>query len=79
MKTTLDLPDRILDEAKRRAARERRTLKEIFGEALRRYLHPPIRPRAPFQLRLLVKETGPQSGVDVADRDDLYDRMEDRR
>ena len=35
MRTTVDLPDDLLAEAKVRAARERRTLSAVIGDALR--------------------------------------------
>jgi hypothetical protein len=40
MKTTLDLPDDLLIEAKTMAARRKTTLKAIVEKALRRELHP---------------------------------------
>ena len=40
MKTTLDLPDDLLIEAKTLAARRKTTLKAIVEKALRRELHP---------------------------------------
>lgn len=38
MRTTLDLPDEVMFAIKVRAARERRTIKEIIADALRRDL-----------------------------------------
>jgi hypothetical protein len=38
VKTTIELPDEILSEAKATAAREGRSLKELFTEALRGHL-----------------------------------------
>lgn len=40
MKTTLDLPDDLMIEAKATAARRRITLRELFTRALERDLHP---------------------------------------
>ncbi len=40
MKTTLELPDDLLIEAKTVAAKRRITLKELFTKALERELHP---------------------------------------
>jgi len=40
MKTTLELPDELLSEAKSVAARRRITLKELFTRALERELRP---------------------------------------
>lgn len=38
MKTTIEITDSLLDEAKRRAARERTTLRALIEEGLRRLL-----------------------------------------
>jgi hypothetical protein len=45
MKTTLDLPDDLMIEAKATAARRRITLRELFTRALERDLQPYITPR----------------------------------
>ena len=44
MKTTLDLPDNLLIEAKATAARRRVTLRELFTRALERELNPASAP-----------------------------------
>jgi hypothetical protein len=46
MRTTLDLPDDLLIEAKATAARRRITLRELFTRALERDLRPCSAPRA---------------------------------
>lgn len=46
MRTTLDLPDDLLIEAKATAARRRITLRELFTRALERDLRPSSAPRA---------------------------------
>lgn len=48
MKTTIDIADVLLDEAKRRARREHRTLREFVEEGLRRVLAEPQ--EEPFKL-----------------------------
>jgi Bacterial antitoxin of type II TA system, VapB len=78
MRTTLDLEDALLRAAKQRAAGEGRTLTAVITEALRRYLVPPTRSAKPFRLRLLIKKGRVLPGVNVADRDALYERMEGR-
>jgi hypothetical protein len=52
MKTTIELNDALLEEAKRLAAKEHRTLRDITETALRRYLEE-VRARRgkPFRLR----------------------------
>jgi hypothetical protein len=78
VRTTLDLEDRLLRDAKRRAANDGRTLTAIIEDALRQYLAPPAQPRKAFRLRLLTRKGRLVPGVDLADRDSLYERMEGR-
>jgi hypothetical protein len=79
MRTTLDLDEAVLRAAKRRAAEEGKSLTRLIEEALREFLRGP-RPRggARFRLRLLTKKGRRVPGVDLADRDALYERMEGR-
>ncbi|MEW6270413.1 MAG: DUF2191 domain-containing protein [Thermodesulfobacteriota bacterium] len=80
MRTTLELRDPLLREAKKRAAEEGRTLTSVIEEALERFLHPsPGATGKPFRLKLLTRKGRPVPGVNVADRDALYERMEGRR
>jgi Bacterial antitoxin of type II TA system, VapB len=79
MRTTLDVEDRLLRDAKRRAVEDGRTLTAVIEAALRQYLAPAERPRTAFRLRLLTKKGRQFPGVDLSDRDSLYDRMEGRR
>ena len=78
MKTTLDLDDAILAEAKRRAAARDMTLKSLVEEALQARLLPRPGKKKEFRLRLPVVEGTAPPAVDVADRRALYDFMEDR-
>jgi len=79
MRTTLDLDDALVGIAKRRAADEGATLTAVIEAALRDYLTPRRAPGRPFRLRLLTKRGRPVPGVNFADRDALYERMEGRR
>ena len=78
MRTTLDIENALLRAAKRRAAEEGRTLTSLIEDALRRQLAPQPRAARPFRLRLLTKKGRILPGVDLADRDALYERMEGR-
>ena len=51
MKTTINIADAILDQAKRRAREENRTLRDVVEEALRRMLAEEDRPRNRFHLK----------------------------
>ncbi len=78
MKTTLNVDDRLLREAKKRAVEEGETLTRLIERALRNYLMPAPRAGAPFRLDLLTKNGSPVSGVNWDDRDSIYERMEGR-
>ena len=78
MRTTLDLDDTLMRKAKRRAADEGTTLTTVIEGALRQYLAPARPSGKAFRLKLLTKKGRPVPGVNVADRDHLYERMEGR-
>ena len=79
MKTTLNLNDRVLDKAKRRAAREGITLTRLVEDALRARLSASNKRKTPFKLQLhTVKGDSPPS-VDFCDRNALYDVIDDAR
>ena len=76
MKTTLNIRDDLLREAKKRAAEEGTTLTHIVEEALQSALtdEPPSQP---YAFNFPTVSGGPFL-VDIADRDALYDLMEGR-
>jgi len=78
MRTTITIDDHLLTAAKRRAAETHQTLSQVVEEAVRAALMPPARDVKPFHLRWPTAAGGPLPGVDVADRNDLYERMEGR-
>jgi hypothetical protein len=78
MRTTLNLDSSLLRAAKRRAAETGRTLTAIIEEALHCYLEHPSRPGKPYRYVPLTKRGRLVPGVDLAGRDALYERMEDR-
>jgi hypothetical protein len=78
MRTTLNLDDALIRRARRRAADEGTTLTAVIEEALRQHLAPPRPAGKAFRLRLLTKKGRPVPGVNLADRDALYERMEGR-
>jgi hypothetical protein len=76
MKTTLNIDDTVMAELKREAARQGRTMSELVETALRLLL------RAQRRREALPPLPTFNSGgllVDIADRDALYDVMDDRR
>jgi plasmid stability protein len=76
-RTTLRLDDAILRELKKRAAAEGRTVQAVANDLLRRALAAPDR-RAPYKLRLKGWDAREQPGVDLLDRDKLFDLMDGR-
>ena len=50
MKTTIDIADALLEKAKRRAREERRTLRDLLEEALRRQLSQDLS-KQPFRFK----------------------------
>jgi hypothetical protein len=78
MRTTLDLEDRLLREATRRATEDGETLTRVIERALRDYLKPEAPHGRPFRLELLIKTGRAVVGVSCDDRDSVYERMEGR-
>jgi len=79
MKTTLEIDDRLLERAKRRAATEGTTLRAVVEDALRARLAPrPEEKRGHRFAPPIVRGTRPPA-VDPADRNALYDLLDERR
>ena len=77
MKTTLNFDDRLIRTAKMRAAQEGETLTRLIERALRDYLQAGTGNRGPaFRADLLTKRGRPVAGVNLDDRDALYERMD---
>jgi hypothetical protein len=74
-KTTLEVRDQLLREARRKAADEGRTLTSVVEEALATYLAKPAG-KAAFRFSFPVVDGGDGPKVDVSDRDRLYDILE---
>lgn len=78
MRTTLDLETALLHEAKSRAAEAGMSLTRLLERALLQYLFPPRREASNYRFTPVLKSGPLQPGVDLADRDSLYDIMEGR-
>ena len=78
-RTTIDLDDHLLRALKQRAAREGRTLAALVNELLQ--AASASRPGKPYRFRMAVHKGGPHDGllpgVDLDDRDRLYDAMDE--
>ena len=73
MKTTIDIADALLDDAKQLASREGTTLRELVEDGLRRVLES-RRGRKAFRLRdASVTGKGPQPGIDLGSWERIRD------
>lgn len=72
MKTTLNLNDQVLRQAKQRAARDGITLSSLVEDALRARLAETGRQRPPFRLELETVTGDAAPNVDIDDRNALY-------
>jgi plasmid stability protein len=75
-RTTLMIDDDLIRRLKQKAAAEGRTLQAVTNALLRQALARV--PRRPFTLRLTGWNAEQQPGVDLADRDSLFDLMNGR-
>ena len=78
MRTTLNLDDRLFRAAKKQAAEQGETLTKLIERAVRDHLTSLSAPERPFRMRLLIKHGTPVPGVNLDDRDMLYEKMDGR-
>ncbi len=79
MKTTLELPDELLIEAKKLAAEQRRPLRALVEEGLRMALRKPETREKRKQVRLITVKGGLPRGLDLSSREGMYEWLEKRR
>lgn len=72
------IEDRLLRELKKKAAAQGQTLQAVANDLLRRALAMPERKQNGFKLNLQGWEAREQPGVDLLDRDKLFDLMDGR-
>ena len=72
-KTTLNLNDQVLRQAKGRAARDGITLTRFVEDALRARLAARRDGKRPFRMRLKSVKGDQPPNVDISNRDALYD------
>jgi plasmid stability protein len=75
-RTTLKIDESVLRRLKQRAAREGRSLQDLANQPLRRGLA--THERAPYTLELTGWDAAEQPGVDLLDRDALFDLLDGR-
>lgn len=78
MRTTIEINDELLRQAKRRAADEAVPLREIVERALRALLGGKSASRKRYALAWHVERGRLQAGVCLEDRDALFDLMDGR-
>ncbi len=79
MRTTLNIADKLMRSVKRQAAESGQTVTRVIENALRESLARQQASRGQaFELRWVTARGRLQPGVDLADRDSLYERMEGR-
>ena len=75
MKTTVDIPDRLVIAAKQKAAAQRRPLRALVEEGLRLVVETPAAARRPARrVRWVVAKGG--APAETADRAAMYDWLE---
>jgi len=80
MKITIEIADKLLIAAKKRAAKLGQTLGKLVEDSLRWQLSNPHRPRAPKskKVRWVISKGGVPPGVDVSSRVSLHDWIDKR-
>ncbi len=78
MRTTLNIDDHLYQAAKVKAAKEGKTLTRVVEDALMQHLNPP-EPSKRFRLKVITERGELLPGVNIDDRDSLYEIMEGRR
>ncbi len=80
MKTTIDLPDELFVAAKKRAAEERRPMRDLVARGLRAQLQRPARSTRPATaITWVTVKGGLPTGVDVTDREAMHERLRRHR
>jgi hypothetical protein len=81
MRTTVRLDERLLERARKEAARRGATLTSLIEEGLQLVLRRPLKQsaRSPVSLPECRVGGGTLPGVDLSDSAALLDRMEERR
>jgi len=80
MKTTIELPDDLFLQAKRKALENRTTLRQIVERALRQELRGgKTAARRPRRIRWITSPGGLPPGLDLSDRTEMWDWIKRER
>ena len=79
MRTTIDLPEPLLRQAKQDAAQAGITLASFLEDALREKLHrkEAVKKEPPFVFPVFVGEAGLRKGVDLRSNREMFDLLEE--
>lgn len=78
MRTTLNLDDELMKAVKRKAAETGATMTQVIEDALHDALRRPPSRRSGYRLEMITVKGRRRPGVDLTDRDALYEAMEGR-
>ena len=73
MKTTVEIPNDLLREWKKKAVEQGKTLKSMWESLLREGLHSPQPERSRRKIRWVTAKGGLPPGLDVSNRERMYD------
>jgi len=79
MKTTLELPDELLIEAKKAAAEQRRPLRALVEEGLRLMLRGTEKKTPAKRVRLVTVKGGLPRDLDLSNREKMHEWIEKNR
>lgn len=75
----MDLPDELFVAAKKRAAEERRPLRDLVASGLRQHLRGPVRTaRRRAGIKWVTVKGGLPEGIEMANRDAMHDALRRR-
>jgi hypothetical protein len=78
IKTTIEIEDDLFVAAKRHAAEQRTTLRTLVERGLRAELREARRPKSSRRIKWVTVPGGLPTGLDVADRASMTDRLRRR-
>ncbi|WP_159623247.1 type II toxin-antitoxin system VapB family antitoxin [Ruania rhizosphaerae] len=76
MRTTVNIDDAVLRQARRRAGERGETLGSLVEEALRRVLAETEERRPPVSLPVFSGDTGPLAGVDLTSKESIEEAID---
>lgn len=79
MRTTIEIDDGLIAKVRRKAGERKTTVSKIVEQALRCYLIQLPKRSRPVGPRWIVVAGTRQPDVNIADRDQLYDMLENRQ